>query len=142
MAAIIRKIVLALIAGGLGGLTNSLAVWLCGFSGLTPALGFEMTPALTLSWLLPRIPPSAVWGLVFLIPFWKERPFARGTVLGGLLWLSMMFLVFPFKMNAGWFGLGLGIGAPPWVFVFTTIWGVTGTMFLQRVPLTVDKEAK
>lgn len=114
---------------------NSLSVWVCGYFGITPALGFAMVPELTLAWLLPRIPPSAVWGLVFLIPFLDKKPVVRGTILGSLLWLSMMFLVFPFKMKAGWFGLQLGVGAPAWVFVFTTIWGLTGVLFLQKFPL-------
>lgn len=123
-----KKILFALLAGAFGGIVNSLAVWLFGLLGITPMLGFEMKPVLTLSWLLIRTPPSAIWGLLFLLPFWQSKPIRKGLLYGIPLWLSMMFLVFPMKMNAGYFGLKLGIGAPFWVYFFAALWGVSGTL--------------
>lgn len=130
---IAKKIGSALLAGAFGGLVNSLAVWLFGFLGITPMLGFDMQPALTPSWLLPRIPPSAIWGLVFLLPFWQTKPIRKGLLFGIPLWLSMMLLVFPIQMKAGYFGLQLGPGAPLWVYFFSALWGVSGTVLYGKL---------
>lgn len=128
-----KKIGSALLAGAFGGLVNSLAVWLFGVLKITPMLGFDMQPVLTLSWLLPRIPPSAVWGLAFLLPFWQTKPLRKGLLLGIPLWLSMMFLVFPIQMKAGYFGLKLGVGAPLWVYFFAALWGISGTLLYVKL---------
>lgn len=128
-----KKIICALLAGAFGGVVNSLAVWLFGVLGITPMLGFAMQPALTLSWLLPRIPPSGVWGLAFLLPFLRTKPLQKGLILGIPLWLSMMFLVFPVQMKAGYFGLDLGIGAPFWVYFFAALWGISGTLLYEKL---------
>ena len=42
-------------AGCLGGLVNSLAVWIFGMFGITAALGVKIAPQLSAPWLYPRI---------------------------------------------------------------------------------------
>lgn len=128
---ILKKFFMALTAGAFGGLINSLAIWICGVLGVTPALGFNFTPALTLSWLIPRMVPSALWGLLFLLPFLKDFVYRKGMILSLPLWLVMLLLVFPKKMQAGMFGLDLGAGAPFWTLVFTLLWGLSAAFFLK-----------
>jgi len=122
-----------LLAGGLGGVVNSLALWLFGMLGITPALGFMMQPELSMPWLMPRVVQGALWGLLLLLPFWADAPYRKGLVLSLPLWLVMLFVVFPMKMQAGMFGLSLGPGAPLWALFFTVLWGLTATFFLQKV---------
>ena len=129
----VKKIVRVVLAGGLGGLVNSLALWLCGVLGITPALGFMMQPAFTMPWLMPRVVQGALWGVLFLLPFWRQNLYRKGLLLSLPLWLVMLFVVFPMKMGAGMMGLSLGPGAPVWAFVFTALWGLVAAAFLRHV---------
>ena len=115
---VIKIVLYVFVAGGLGGLTNSIVVWSLGMLGVTPALGFGMTPELTFEWLLRRVFASA--------------PIKKGAVLSILPWLSSALIVFPMRMDVGFFGLGFGIGTPIWTLFFAAIWGITGTLFLSK----------
>lgn len=122
-----------LIAGGLGGITNSILVWLLGTLGVTPALGFGMAPDLTFEWLFRRVFASALWGIIFFIPVYENAPIKKGALLSILPWLSSVLFVFPQQMNVGLFGLGFGLGTPVWTLFFAAVWGVTATLFLSWV---------
>ena len=125
-----KKIVLCLVAGVLGGLANSIGVWGSGNLGISTALGFKMTPALTLPWLAPRLLQGGVWGLAFLLPFWKHSYFKKGAVLALLQAIVMLVVMFP-KMGMGMYGANLGATAPLFVLVFTMFWGMTAAVFLK-----------
>ena len=129
----IKKGCYVFLAGGLGGLSNSIVVWSLGALGVTPALGFDMVPEFTFEWLLRRIFASALWGGLFLIPVYEKAPVKKGALLSILPWLSSILVVFPFRMDAGFFGLGFGIGTPIWTLLFAAVWGVTGTLFLFKL---------
>lgn len=126
------KIVHTLIAGLLGGLANSIGIWLCGFFGITTALGFNFVPELTMKWLMPRLVSSALWGLLFLLPFWKEKIYRKALVLSLLPAAFMLFVVFP-KMGAGLLGLEWGGTAPLFVLVFIAVWGLVAASWLKTV---------
>lgn len=130
-----------LLAGGVGGLVNSLALWGCGALGITTALGFAMAPALTVSWLLPRIMVSAIWGLLFLLPFWEERIMRKGLLLSLAPSCIMLFMVFP-KMGAGMLGLKLGNSAPLFAVFFTLIWGGVSAMMVKTMRSAPKRYAK
>jgi len=131
------------VAGALGGLTNSMVVWSLGALGVTPALGFSMAPELSFEWLFRRVFASALWGIIFLIPIYKNAPVKKGAVLSILPWLSSALIVFPMRMDVGFFGLGFGIGTPIWTLFFAAVWGITGTLFLSRyAPGTVPSTAR
>lgn len=70
----IKTVFYIFVAGGLGGLTNSIMVWLLYALGVTPALGFGMAPELSFEWLLRRVFASALWGVIFLIPVYENAP--------------------------------------------------------------------
>jgi len=120
------------IAGALGGLTNSIVVWSLGAAGITPALGFSMAPDLSFMWVFRRVFASGLWGIIFLIPVYKNSPIKKGALLSILPWLSSALVVFPMRMDMGYFGLGFGMGTPIWTLLFAAIWGITGTLFLAR----------
>ena len=129
----IKNIGLVLVAGGLGGLSSGILVWALGALGITPALGFNMTPDFSLGWIGSRVAFSAVWGLIFLIPIYQQAPVLKGAVLGLLPWLSSIFYMLPYGKGAGFLGLQLGWGTPLWTLFFGVFWGVTGTLFLAWV---------
>ena len=131
------------VAGALGGLTNSMVVWSLGALGVTPALGFSMAPELSFEWLFRRVFASALWGIIFLIPIYKNAPVKKGAVLSILPWLSSALIVFPMRMDVGFFGLEFGIATPIWTLFFAAVWGITGTLFLSRyAPGTVPSTAR
>lgn len=128
----LRNILFVLMAGALGGFVNSLVVWSLGALGVTPALGFSMAPELSVEWLFRRVFASALWGIIFLIPVFNSAPIKKGAILSVLPWLSSALIVFPMRMDVGFFGLGFGVGTPIWTLAFAAVWGVTGTLFLSR----------
>jgi hypothetical protein len=62
-----KKTSLVFAAGCLGGLVNSLAVWIFGDFGITAALGVKIAPQLSPAWLYPRLVWGGIWGLLFLL---------------------------------------------------------------------------
>ncbi len=126
-------IFLIFLAGAVGGFTNSIVVWSLGAAGITPSLGFSMAPDLSVEWIARRIVASGLWGIIFLIPVYNKSPIKKGVTLSILPWLSSALIVFPFKMEMGWFGLDFGLATPIWTLFFATIWGVTGTLILSKL---------
>lgn len=118
-------------AGAVGGLANSLLVWLCGETGLTGALGVAIAPELSAAWLYPRIVWGGLWGFLFALPLIAQAPVVRRG-----LWLSLapaafqLLWVFP---HTGHRALGLDLGAltPVLVLAFNAVWGVTTSWWLR-----------
>jgi len=128
-----RKISLVFAAGCLGGLINSLAVWIFGELGISSALGVNIAPNLTPTWLYPRLVWGGIWGLLFLLPLMQTRIFARGLIYSIGPTLVQLFVVFPMKANKGMLGLDLGLLTPLLVVVFNAIWGWTAAIWLKSI---------
>jgi hypothetical protein len=128
-----RIVILVLVAGGFGGLTSGVLVWGLGALGVTPMTGFNMVPEFSAGWIGRRVLASAVWGLVFLIPVYRNSPMLKGAVLGLLPWLSSIFWVLPKVKGAGFLGLDLGMGPPVWTLFFGVFWGMCGMWLLERM---------
>lgn len=126
------NILWVILAGIIGGIFNSIGIWGFGVLGINQALGFNMEPALSIPWLMPRLISSGLWGLLFLLPFWRDNLIKKGIILSFGPLLFMLFLVFP-KMGAGVMGLKLGNTAPAFALVFTLVWGITAACFLRFV---------
>jgi len=118
-------------AGCLGGLANSVTVWLCGKYGLTYALGVNIAPALTPYWLYPRIIWGGIWGSLFLLPFLKGSPIRRGLLFSLAPTIFQLYYVFPYITNKGVMGLKLGIFTPLFVLAFNAVWGITAALWLR-----------
>ena len=118
-----RKLSLVFAAGSIGALANSLAVWLFGLLGITAAFGVKIAPALTSSWLYPRIVWGGMWGALLLLPVIKKAPALRGLVLSIVPTLVTLFVVYPAK-GKGMMGLELGTLTPLFPLFFNAIWGV------------------
>ena len=128
-----KKLSLVFAAGCLGGLLNSLAVWIFGMIGITSALGVKITPPLSAPWLYPRIVWGGIWGLLFLLPLMHKRFLYRGLIFSLGPTIVQLFIVFPVKASKGIMGFDLGLLTPLFVFVFNAIWGLTAAIWLRWV---------
>ena len=76
---IFQNAALAFSAGALGGLANSLFIWILGVAGVTAALGVAIAPELTAGWLYPRLVWGGLWGALFLLPLRTDSLLLRQT---------------------------------------------------------------
>ncbi len=119
-----KKIALYFSAGCLGGLGNSVAVWLFGYFGITAIAGVAIAPALTPAWLYPRIVWGGIWGWLFLLSFMNSRLYTKAAILSLAPTLVQLFVVFPYKAHKGIAGLELGLLTPVFVLFFNWVWGL------------------
>ena len=126
-----RKLSCAFSAGALGGLANSIAVWLFGVLGIASALGVMLSPSLTPGWLYPRIVWGGLWGLLFLIPVMRGSVFLRGFVYSIGPTAVMLFIIFP-KMGKGVYGLSLGTLMPLFVIFYNYVWGIATALWYKN----------
>ena len=126
-----KKLSLVFAAGCIGGLLNSLAVWIFGEIGITSAFGVKIAPQLSAAWLYPRIVWGGIWGVLFLLPLMEKRFLYRGLIFSLGPTIVQLFVVFPIKAGKGVMGLDLGLLTPLLVFVFNAIWGVTASIWLR-----------
>lgn len=127
----VKEVSLTFAAGVLGGLANSLAVWLAGALGLTHLLGVNLAPPLTPAWLYPRLVWGGLWGWLFLLPQPRLTYPTRGLLLSLGPSLAQILLVFPLKAHQGVGGLALGYLTPLLVLLFNAIWGLTTALWLK-----------
>lgn len=118
-------------AGAFGALINSLAIWAAGEYHLTARLDIAIAPALTASWLYPRIVWGGLWGFLFMLPFMRGRWWLRGIVLSLAPSAFQLLYVFPHETGRGLFGLGLGALTPAFVLAANAIWGLSAAWLLR-----------
>jgi len=133
MKKLAKRLTVIFSAGCLGGLANSLAVWLFGAYGVTKSLGVRIAPDLSPIWLYPRLVWGGIWGLLFLLPVFRNSVLKRGLLLSLGPTIIQLFVVFPYKADQGVMGMGLGALTPLLVFVFNAIWGITVAIWLRFV---------
>ena len=133
MKKLAKRLTVIFAAGCLGGLANSLAVWLFGAYGVTKTLGVRIAPDLSPVWLYPRLVWGGIWGLLFLLPVFRSSVLKRGLLLSLGPTIIQLFVVFPYKTDQGMMGMGLGALTPLLVFVFNAIWGITVAIWLRFV---------
>jgi len=126
-----KKVLIFFAAGCLGALASSVVMWLFGDLGITKSLGVSISPALTASWLYPRIVWGGIWGLIFFLPLLNSKPLAKGTILSLFPTIVQLFIIFPYKANKGIAGIELGVFTPVFVFVFNWVWGVVTSLTIK-----------
>lgn len=127
----VKEVSLTFAAGVLGGLANSLTVWLFGLVGLNQLLGVSLAPALTPAWLYPRLVWGGLWGWLFLLRFPRLTYLSRGLVFSLGPSLVQIFLVFPLKAQKGVGGIELGYLTPLLVLFFNAVWGLITALWLR-----------
>jgi hypothetical protein len=118
-------------AGVVGGLINSLAVWLCGLQGLNQALGVQLAPALTPAFLYPRLVWGGLWGWLFLIPGGQGWRWRQGLLFSLAPSALQLFYIFPHRLHKGFLGWDLGLLTPLLVLIFNGIWGLATAFWLS-----------
>jgi hypothetical protein len=122
---------LAYAAGAMGGLANSLALWLFGTVGLNHFLGVALAPMFTPAWLYPRLVWGGLWGWLFLLPFPRLTYPSRGLIYSLAPSAVQLFIVFPLVLHKGVGGIELGLLTPLLVLFFNAVWGLVTAAWLQ-----------
>jgi hypothetical protein len=118
-------------AGVLGGLANSLVLWLFGYLGINQFLGVALAPKLTPAWLYPRLVWGGLWGWLFFLPFPRLAYPSRGIIYSLAPSLVQLCIVFPQVLHKGVAGFELGYLTPLLVLLFNAVWGLTAGIWLQ-----------
>ncbi len=126
-----KKLLIFFAAGCLGGLANSLTVWLFGHYGITALLNVSIAPTLSAGWLYPRIVWGGLWGWLFILPMLQSRLLLRGAVLSLFPTAVQLFVVFPMLAHKGMAGLDLGLLTPLFVLLFNWVWGVVAALTIR-----------
>jgi hypothetical protein len=127
----VKEVSLTFAAGALGGLANSLTLWLFGALGITHLLGVSLSPTLTPAWLYPRLVWGGLWGWLFLLPFPRLAYPSRGVIYSLGPSLVQLFIVFPLAAHKGVGGIELGYLTPLMVLFFNAVWGLVTAIWLQ-----------
>ena len=127
----LHKISLYFAAGGLGGLVNSIAAWMCGAYGISAALQVALAPRLTPAWLYPRIVWGGIWGLLFWLPMVKSRFVLRGLIVSLGPTLVQLLYIYPTVLHKGLLGLKLGTLTPVLVILLNAVWGIAAAFWLR-----------
>jgi hypothetical protein len=133
---ILRKLSLLYAAGSFGGVVNALAVWALGYFRVTAVVGVKIAPALTPEMIYPRLVWGGLWGLVFLLPFFRNSPLLRGIIFSFAPTLVALLVVFPLKAPNTLLGLNLGTLTPLFVVIYNMIWGVAASYWLHHTEET------
>ncbi len=125
-----RKITVTFGAGCLGGLINSLALWILGQAGITAQFAVKLAPSLSPQWLYPRLVWGGIWGFLFLLPLLRNDTLLQGLLLSLGPTIVQLFYVFP-ETGKGMMGLQLGSWTPAFVVLLNAIWGVVTAVWLR-----------
>jgi hypothetical protein len=128
---LLEKVSIVFAGGCLGGLVNSLTIWIFGLLGITASLGVTIAPQLTAPWLYPRIVWGGIWGALFLLPLLPKHCVLKGLMYSLGPTLVQLFVVFPFKAHQGILGLEKGTLTPLLVIIFNAVWGITAALWLK-----------
>jgi len=118
-------------AGSMGGLLSSLVIWKMGDSGLTAALGVNIAPYWTSTWIYPRVVWGGLWGILFVLPFLKQRDMLRGFVYSLGPSIITLLVVYPYQEHKGVLGLTLGTMTPLVILFTNSLWGICAVFWLE-----------
>ena len=128
----LQLISVCFVGGCLGGLFNSLFVWLSAVSGLNSLLEISINPNLTPQWLYLRIVWGGLWGLLFCVPeFIQHSAYKRAIFFMLIPALVQLLIVFPIKLNKGFLGLELGLLTPLLVIIANFVWAYTTALWIS-----------
>lgn len=130
MKGFFRKLSLVFASGCFGGVLNAVVVWLFGRAEITAELGVKIAPSLTPAYLYQRTVWGGIWGFLFLIPAFRNRPLSQGLLFSLGPTIVQLFVVFPNYLNKGMLGLDLGAFTPAFVLFFNATWGVAAALWL------------
>jgi hypothetical protein len=126
----VRKLSGAFTGGAIGGLADSINIWVLSHLGITGLLGVTLKPEFTPPWLYQRMVWSGIWMLLLLLPIWQKRIVLRGCVFSLLPSAMMLLMVFP-DMGKGMLGLGFGVMTPVVVIGLNFVYGIIAAFWYK-----------
>lgn len=126
----IRKISCSYVGGAVGALVDSINVWVLSKLGMLALLGVSMRPDFTPEWLYPRLVWGGLWGLLLVLPFFKNRVLLRGMLMSLAPTAMVLLVMFP-GMGKGMLGLGFGLLTPLVVLLLNLIWGMVAALWYR-----------
>jgi len=126
----IRKLSGAFTGGAIGGLLDSVNIWVLSSIGITSLLGVSMKPEFTAPWLYQRMVWGGIWMILLLLPLWENRTVLRGCIFSLLPSAMMLFMVFP-GMGKGVLGFGFGTLTPIVVICLNFIYGIVAAFWYK-----------
>lgn len=129
-----NKLLVVFAAGCFGALMNSLVVWLFGKYGVSAMMNVTIAPHLTPAWLYPRIVWGGIWGILFILPFLKNKWLFKGFLLSLLPTAVQLFYIFPEIAGKGMGGTDLGMLTPLLVLFFNWVWGIMTAYAIKVSP--------
>ncbi len=121
----LRRLGMAYFGGAVGALASSLALWIAGRAGLLALLDVSMSPALSWSWLQPRLLFGSLWGLGYPLVLRRARtPVRAGLLLSLAPSLAQLFYFLP-QQGHGMLGVRLGALTCVAVLGANAVWGWT-----------------
>jgi hypothetical protein len=127
---IIRRISGAFTGGAIGGLLDSINIWVLSNIGITSLMGVSMKPEFTTPWLYQRMVWGGIWMLLLLVPFLQNRTALRGCIFSLLPSAMMLFIILP-GMGKGILGLGFGTMTPVVVVGLNFIYGIVASFWYK-----------
>ncbi|SHJ12031.1 hypothetical protein SAMN02745165_01628 [Malonomonas rubra DSM 5091] len=115
------------VAGLLGALVSSTALWAAGEYGVSSLLGVQLAPNFKQSWLFPQMMIGGLWGLGYF--FTVGIPRHRRHWIRKALWFSLLpsaftlFYLYPYVQHKGLAGFELGMLTPLLIFLSNLVWG-------------------
>lgn len=128
----LRKLSGAYAGGGAGTLVALGVLWLLGRAGLTGRFDISLRADLTPGALYWQLVWGGIWGLLFLLPFWKGYPVRRGILFSLAPVAAVLLLVFP-RWGKGYFGLEYGSYAPLLVLALGLLWGTVAALWHKAI---------
>lgn len=127
---LIRKLSGAWAGGALGALVAVATLWGLGRAGLTGRFNIGLQADLTPSGLYRQVVWGGIWGLLFLLPFWRGQPVRRGIVFALVPAAALLFWAFP-RWGRGYLGLEYGTFTPLLVLLLALLWGLAAAFWYK-----------
>lgn len=119
----LRKVSGAFTGGAVGGLIDSINVWVLSHTGILAMAGISLRVEFSGPWLYPRLVWGGLWALLLLLPILKKKVALRGILMSLFPSAMMLFKVLP-AMGKGLMGLELGLLMPVMVVGLNFIYGL------------------
>ncbi len=121
LGAMIRRLCAAYVAGAVAAVLSSGQLWAAGSARLPEMLGVELAPALTWSWVAPRLLAGSFYALPY--PFLRKglSPLRAAFIVSLLPTAIELFWLLP-QQGHGLLGLSLGGLAFAVVMISNAVW--------------------
>lgn len=135
----LNKAGLAYYGGTMGTLAHMAVIWLFGLLGVPALLGVKMAVKFTYPATAAHIMWGGIWGLIFFLPYLKNRPFWQGVVFSLPPTLFTLLVKMPFQYHRPLMGIDTGMLTPLFAVFYNAVWGVATIYWLRYIHWGVNE---